>query len=243
MSMLSDAIYMDDVPKSQWKDYGIGKGYRSVCYMTDNEKHGKIVLFGFDVNGDRQTYVFPWKSYVKYNVKYKSDEQDIYGHNVVTKWFNSKWERDNYVKNATGFKVVECLKPEQEFLHFMFDEDVLDPDFNKQKLRIQSIDIETEISDQFMPPSRAENRINMITIYDNFTDKFYTWSLSHADITFKEDPLKDYPKDKFVFFEFHDDEYDMLENFISWIEDNYPDVSYGWNIKAYDWPYIVRRIE
>ena len=243
MSMLSDAIYMDDVPKTQWKQYGIGKGYRSVCYMTDHEKHGNIVLLGFDTNGERKTYRFPWKSYVKYNVKYKTDEKDIYGNYVATKYFNSKWERDNYVKNATGLNVVECLKPEQEFLHYMFDENVLESDFNKQKLRIQSIDIETEISDQFMPPSRAENRINMITIFDNFTEKFYTWSLDHAEVDFKEEPLKDYPKDMFVFYEFHNDESALLEHFIGWIEDNYPDVSYGWNIRQYDWPYIVRRIE
>ena len=98
-----------------------------------------------------------------------------------------------------------------------------------------------------MRPGRNEdqsaNRINMITIYDNFTDKYYTWSLQHAELDFKEDPLKDYPKDKFVFYEFNDDEYEMLEHFISWLEDNYPDVSYGWNIKAYDWPYIVTRVE
>ena len=243
MSIYNDAIYMDDVPKSQWKDYGIGKGYRSVCYMTDHEKRGRIVLFGFDANGNRKTYVFPWRSYVKYNVKYKTDEQDIYGHYVATKQFNSKWERDNYVKNATGLAIVECLKPEQEFLHFMFDENVLEDNFNKQQLRIQSIDIETEISDQFMPPSKAENRINMITIFDNFTDKFYTWSLEHAEVDFKEAPLKDYPKDKFVFYEFQDNEVNLLEHFLSWIEDNYPDVSYGWNTRAYDWPYIVRRIE
>ena len=243
MSMLSDAIYMDDVPKTQWKQYGIGKGYRSVCYMTDHEKHGNIVLLGFDTNGERKTYRFPWRSYVKYNVKYKTDEKDIYGNYVATKYFNSKWERDNYVKNATGLNVVECLKPEQEFLHYMFDENVLESDFNKQKLRIQSIDIETEISDQFMPPSRAENRINMITIFDNFTEKFYTWSLDHAEVDFKEEPLKDYPKDMFVFYEFHNDESALLEHFIGWIEDNYPDVSYGWNIRQYDWPYIVRRIE
>ena len=243
MSIYNDAIYMDDVPKTQWKQYGIGKGYRSVCYMTDHEKHGNIVLLGFDTNGERKTYRFPWKSYVKYNVKYKTDEKDIYGNYVATKYFNSKWERDNYVKNAAGLNVVECLKPEQEFLHYMFDENVLESDFNKQKLRIQSIDIETEISDQFMPPSRAENRINMITIFDNFTEKFYTWSLDHAEVDFKEEPLKNYPKDKFVFYEFHNDESALLEHFIGWIEDNYPDVSYGWNIRQYDWPYIVRRIE
>ena len=243
MSMLSDAIYMDDVPKTQWKQYGIGKGYRSVYYMTDHEKRGRIALLGFDTNGDRKTYVFPWKSNVAYNVKYKTDEKDLYGHYVARKYFNSKWERDNYVKNAAGLSIVECLKPEQEFLHYMFDDVSLDEDFNKQKVRIHYFDIETEISDRFEKPADARNRINMMTIYDNFTEKFYTWSLDHAEVDFKEDPLKDYPKDKFVFFEFHDNESELLEHFLSWYEDNYPDVNFGWNTKAYDIPYLVRRIE
>ena len=45
---------------------------------------------------------------------------------------------------------------------------------------------------------------------------------------------KDYPKDKFVFFEFHNDETALLEHFLNWIEDNRSDVVYGWNIKNYD---------
>ena len=87
MSIYNDAIYMDDVPKSQWKDYGIGKGYRSIIYSTDHERNGRITLFGFDTNGDPKTYVFPWKSQVKYRVKYKTDEKDIYDNYIATKQF------------------------------------------------------------------------------------------------------------------------------------------------------------
>jgi DNA polymerase elongation subunit (family B) len=32
--LISNAIYLDDVPKEQLKTY-IGNGYRSVCYTTD----------------------------------------------------------------------------------------------------------------------------------------------------------------------------------------------------------------
>lgn len=242
-SLISNAIYMDDIPKSQWKDYGIGKGYRSICYMTDSDRQGKIVLFGFDINGKPTTYIFPWQSYIKYNCKFKTDEQDIYGNYVTTKYFKNSFDRSKYIKNANGLSIVECFKPEQEFAHFMWDENILEVDFNKQPLRIHYFDIETEISDQFMKPSQADNRINMMTIYDSLTEKFYTWSLEHAEIDFKEEPLKDYPKDKFVFFEFHNNEVEMLEHFLEWYEDNYPDVNYGWNTKAYDIPYLTRRIE
>lgn len=243
MSIFNNAIYLDDVPKEQWKNYGIGRGYRSIIYTTDHDKNGKIILLGFDIDGNPATYIFPWKSYVKYKVKYKTDERDIYDNYVATKYFNNKQYRDAYVKEMDGNLVVECLKPEQEFAHFMWDFDVLDTSFNKQTLRVHSLDIETEISEQFEKPADARNRINMITIHDSLTDKFYTWSLEHAEIDFKEEPLCNMPKDRFVFFEFYNNEERMLEHFLSWYEDNYPDVNYGWNTKAYDIPYLVRRIE
>jgi SAM-dependent methyltransferase len=110
------------------------------------------------------------------------------------------------------------MKPEQEFLHEMFYKDCLDTVFNNQPVRIQYIDIETEISDVFVRAKDATNRINMITIYDSLTEKFYTWSLEHSEIDFREEPLCNYPKDKFVFFEFANNESRLLEHFLDWIE-------------------------
>ena len=181
---------------------------------------------------------------MKYRVKYQTNEKDIFGNYVETKYFKSAYLRNKRIEEMGGsLFIVECLKPEQEFLQEMFYNDCLDEKFNTQSLRMQFIDIETEISDVFVRPNDATNRINMITIYDNLTDKYYTWTLEHVELNFKEEPLCNYPKDKFVFFEFHNDEDELLNHFVGWIEDNYPDVSVGWNSKAYDWPYIVRRIE
>ena len=242
-SIFSNAIYLDEVPHDQWKNY-FGNGYRSVAYLTDHEKKGQIVFFGFDTVGNRKTYIIPWKSWIKYRVKYETPEKDIYENFVETKWYNSSFERKKRLDDiGSSLHIVECLRPEQEFLQEAFYKVALDPDFNKQDLRVQFIDIETEISEVFEKPADARNRINMITIYDSETQKYYTWSLEHAKIDFKEEPLCNYPKSKFVFYEFHDNEERLLEHFLDWVEANYPDVSMGWNIKGYDWPYIVRRIE
>ena len=242
MSIFNCAVYLDDIPQDQWKKY-IGPGYRYVSYLVDQDRQGKIVLFGYDTAGNPKTFILPWKSWVKYAVKYKTDELDIYDRYVATKYFKNAFERKKWVEDAAGLDIVECFRPEQEALQWLFAENALDDDFNTFPLRIHYFDIETEISDQFERPVDARNRINMMTIYDSLTEKFYTWSLQHAEIDFKEDPLKDYPKEKFVFFEFNDNEEKMLEHFLDWYESNYPDVNYGWNTKAYDIPYLVRRIE
>ena len=243
-SVYNNAIDLTDIPQDQWRKNYIGNGYRNVFYTTDHNREGRIVLFGYDLAGNPKTFICPHKSWIKFKVKYDTNEKDIFGNFIETRYFKSSYERRKRLDDiGQSLWIVECLKPEQEFLQEMFYKDCLDESFNTQPMRVQFIDIETEISDVFVRPNDATNRINMITIYDTFTEKFYTWSLEHAEIDFKEEPMCNYLKDKFVLFEFNDDERKLLEHFLGWIEDNYADVSCGWNSKAYDWPYIVRRIE
>ena len=244
-SLFNNAIYLEDVPQDQWRKKYIGPGYRNVVYTTNQDREGQIILFGYDLAGNPKTFICPWKSHIKFRVKYDTAEKDIFGNFVETRYFKSSYERKKRLDDiGQSLWIVECLKPEQEFLQEMFYKDCLDETFNTQPMRVQYIDIETEISEVFVKPNDASNRVNMITVYDNFTDKYYTWSLEHAEIDFKEEPLCNYPKDRFVLFDkFNDNEEKMLDDFLSWIEDNYPDVSVSWNGKAYDWPYLVRRIE
>lgn len=71
-SIYTDAVYLDDVPKSEWREKYIGDGYRSCCYQVDAEKKGRIVLFGFGKDGKPQTFICPHKSHLSYNVKFKT---------------------------------------------------------------------------------------------------------------------------------------------------------------------------
>lgn len=243
--VFNKAVDLSDVPRDQWRKKHIGPGYRNVFYTTDHSREGRIVLFGYDLAGNPKTFICPHKSHIKYRAKYDTGEKDIFDNFVETRFYKSSFERKKRLEDiGQSLWIVECLRPEQEFLQEMFYKDCLDPSFNTQPLRMQYIDIETEISDTFVKPNDATNRINMITVHDSFTGKFYTWSLQKTSVDFREEPLKDYPKDKFVLFDsFNDNEEVMLEHFLSWTEDNYADVSVSWNGRSYDWPYIVRRVE
>lgn len=242
MSVLDTAIDLTDIPEENWKDY-IGNGYRNCCYLTDHERKGQIILFGYDTFDNPQTFILPHKSWIKYRVKYQTPEKDIYGNYVDTKYFDSSYSRKKYLENSNGLFVVEALRPEVECLQKLFRHAYLDADFNKQSVRTFYLDIETEISETFMKPVDALNRINMITIYDTLTSKFYTWSLGYAKVKFEEESLKSMDPKNFEIFTFQDNEIHMLEHFIHWWETNYPDVVTGYNSVSYDMPYIVRRIE
>ena len=241
-TIFSDALDLSDIEPESWRNY-IGPGYRNCCYTVDKNRNGRIFLFGYDTEGNPKTFTMPSKSWIKYRVKYETDEKDIYGNCVATKWFKNVFDRKKYLDDSAGLHIVEALRPESECLRMLFDKDVLDPKFNTQPLRTFYLDIETEISDTFMQPKDALNRINMITVFDTKTDKFYTWSLQDAVIDFKEEPMKSMDKKKFRLFTFNNKEGDLLDHFLIWWERNYPDVVCGYNSQAYDIPYIVRRIE
>lgn len=248
-SLLDNAIDLTGVDPKTWRTDHIGDGYRYCCYRTNRNpetrtREGQIVLFGYDKAGNPATFLCPHRSHVKYNVEYKTGEKDIFGRNVATKYFPDSKARYDYLQNLNdAVKIVESLPPTSEFLHAMFDPVALDPTFNTQPLRIHYLDIETEIGETFEKPKDARNRINMITVYDTGTGKYYTWSLEHAEIDFREEPLKDMPKEKFELFEFGGNESRLLQSYLNWMERNYPDVICGFNSQAYDIPYMVRRIE
>lgn len=235
-NLIDKVVDLSDVDKSQWKSY-FGKGYDAVCYEVDPETHaGQIILFGYDLDGNRAVFRMPWECHIWYRVMFDTGIKDMYGHWIKERTFKTTSERKRYVDGSAGLHIVECLKPESEFLHWAFDDVVLDPDFNNQKRRIFFLDIETEISDHFVGGNEASNRINMITIYDTETEKFYTWSLQKVS--------KHLDESKYVLFDdFRNNESKMLIHFVNWWQKNYPSVVASWNGQAFDIPYIIRRYE
>ena len=263
---IDNFIDLEDVAESHYKDI-FGPGYRYCCYTIANRRfsrdnpsqnsgQGIILFFGYDKNGNPCNYRVPHKSHVKYTVKYKTQEKDVFGNYVETKYFDNTLARKTFVDNFPDKKnIVECLQPQNEFLHKYFDEYALDETFNTFPLRIQYYDIETEISDEgFEEASTARQRINMITIYDTKTKKFYTWSLQHIEPDFSDEYdengniinsccLKDTSLDNFVIYEFSDDEARMLRHFHDWFIKNRPDVFSGFNSQSFDLGYILNRME
>ena len=243
MNIFDSIIDLTDVPVEDWRTKYIGNGYRSCCYTTDNESNGRIILFGYDMNNNPQTFLCPHRSHIKYNVNYKTDELDMYGNYVETRYFNSSKQRKNYVESVKeAIRIVECDRPEIEFLHEMFDHNVLDNGFNTQKVRTFFFDIETEIGRTFEYPRTAGQRINMMTIYDTETEKLYTWGLDIANKNFSEDQLSDVKPDMCEYFNFRT-ETQLLEHFLDWLDDNRNDVWATWNGMSFDMPYLVRRLE
>jgi len=96
------------------------------------------------------------------------------------------------------------------------------PEYNMRKWYL---DIETQVG------GRYDGQINALTFYDSFDEHYYV--MTHF-------PIEPIPFYKGV--EVYDDEQDMLEQFIKYIEDKDPDMIIGWYILGFDIPRIIERL-
>ena len=96
------------------------------------------------------------------------------------------------------------------------------PSYN---LRKWYLDIETQVG------GRYDKQINALTFYDSFEEKYYV--MTHFPI----EPLPFY-KDVLVY----DDEQDMLEAFVKFVNDKDPDMIIGWYVLGFDIPRIIERL-
>ena len=212
------------------------------------EENGKIFLSCYEKDTHRSIVVevknFPstlWHRAVGEDEIARSTKVDAYGKPIVHEVFFNVASRRQWVnkfKTMQGYcqrQIVECRNPEDEFMQQIFWQEAQEESFNKAFQRIFYIDIETEISETSLMPFKALDRINMITIYDNKTDKFYTWSLQKAKLI---DDGK-----HILYDDFKDNETEMLKHFLYFWAKNYPDVICGWNSRWYDMPYVIRRLE
>jgi len=104
-------------------------------------------------------------------------------------------------------------------------------DWDRELIKIYSIDIETKTEEGFPNIETANEEILLITLQDNATKQI---------TTFGTRPY--YGSDDHLNYHECVSEEQMLKLFLSFWKNNPPDVVTGWNIEFFDIPYLMRRI-
>lgn len=147
---------------------------------------------------------------------------------VLTRIVESTWKkrRDLIKLHKDGNRKVygSDLSPENKFILERWPQDLIAP----PKIRFMFIDIETEIEGGFPEAERARERVNLITCWSSFSQEFTTFGLEH-----------DYDSPNYHKCE---DEEELLEKFIKYIETNRFDIWSGWHSSGFDIPYLFNRI-
>ena len=104
--------------------------------------------------------------------------------------------------------------------------------FDSSHMRIVTIDIEVECENGFPNADKALEPMLAITIKNHDTGRIKVWG------------LHDYHNDREdVQYIKCQTERELLAQFLSWWESDYPDVITGWNTEFFDIPYICNRIK
>jgi DNA polymerase elongation subunit (family B) len=211
--------------------------YRNISYyMHPITREGTIKLDTWDDNGERITVDTTMESTLYYEDD-RGEYNSMFSTKLKKKSFKNTIERFNWMKGDPNKRYFECLPPTKEFLFNTYKGKQEDLDFVKHDLRIHFTDIEIAVENEFPDAWEFKYPINVITVYDTLTCKYYIWYLTNdTDLDLPEDD-----KDK-VFHGFTS-EHKMLTSYMDWYERNRADVMAGWNVLGFDMPYLVNRIE
>lgn len=195
-----------------------------------NNKLGAIQLWTWDDTGKRVEVVTSFEPYLYIESNNHSDAKSIFQQSLKKLSFKNNYERKKFIDGSNITKVYHNLPPEQQFLLDTYKEGI-STDF---PLKIFYLDIETYTKDRkFSTPEDATDPINLITIFDSLSQRFYTWGLKKNFSTITED----------VVYVKCSDEEELLELFLKFWKKDYPDMVTGWNSNGYDIPYIINRIK
>ena len=103
--------------------------------------------------------------------------------------------------------------------------------YDPSKIRVFTIDIETAAENGFPDIESADQEILLITVKDSFTGIYHVWGsrpfqTPQADVSYTHCA----------------DEQELLQRYLAWWTENYPDVITGWNVQLFDVPYICNRL-
>jgi len=161
-----------------------------------------------------------------------SEFTDMFGDELSEITFSSVWEAKKFIKEAEQPLYYNHRFP-YELINRMFPGKV---EVDISKLKICNIDIECESENGFPIPEEAAEVVNAITFAVNDTYHVFglteTFDTSAIILTNGED------------IKYHSSvtEEELLKNFVTVWQDNYPDIVTGWNCEFFDFPYLANRI-
>lgn len=204
-------------------------------YTHFHRRANAIFLRYVDDRGIRRSHVikdYKPKLFTKTNKP--TGFKSIYGHHlqpIPLENIKSGQEFVERYKGVDGFDIYGNTNWEYACINERFDGDMV---YDETKIRTVFIDIETEVGDKFPDPHLAEQRINLITLFDGSI--YRMWAFQQIDI----DPIYEGKQTDFRIFE---TEEAMLRDFLRFWKGDYPDVLCGYNSEGFDLPYIVNRIK
>lgn len=225
-------------------------------YLTVEQFGDSIFERYIDSNGREQVREVTYAPCMFMHSNEPTEYKDIYGKYCVKKTFPGMRDAKDWMRRMDDMG-LEALGMDDYKLAYISDTYRGEIHYDQTKIRVANFDIEVTSPDGFPEPAEAKHPIDAITHYDSIDDKFYVfdllggpygnvkeWSLKLARKLEEEggDALPEEIADKIVYMPF-DDEKELLLEYLNLWEEKTPVVLTGWNVEAFDVPYVYNRLK
>ena len=197
-------------------------------FYTNVSIRGNNVLYRGHSNGRRVQQKIPFYPtlYVKSN-KETSEFTTIFGNPVEPIKFDNVQDARQFIDRYKDVQGYEVYGNTSFIYQYLYDEFPNDVEYDFSKLRIANLDIETSCEAGFPSIDSPTEKVIAITI--TLGGKTYVYGLGKFHVEGAE------------YFEF-DDENDLLMAFAALWKSLDPDIVTGWNVRFFDIPYLVARM-
>jgi len=200
-------------------------------YTSVEQAGNRLLVRGYE-NGNRYSVRVPFNPTLYLPTQNYSEWRTLEGECVEPHKFGSISEAREFVKQYKEVPDFEIYGNSRFLYQYIAEKHPEFIKFDSSKIRVFTIDIETAAENGFPDIESADQEILAISIKDSFTGRITVWGARPFD---NKDPEVDY-------MHFRSEE-GMLNAFLGYWQDNYPDVVTGWNVQLFDMPYIANRVE
>ena len=202
----------------------------SSFYTNVIEHKGKLLIRGVN-NG--QSYL----SRINYSPKLylPTNEQSKYktldGINLKSKRFDSISKAKHFYNEYAPIPEYKIFGMNRYNYQYIADEYKGEMRWNKDYIKIFTLDIETECENGFPDPDTAKETVICITIKNHSNKQILTWGT--GEFISK--------KSNVTYIKCQNEKHLLLEFLKFWCK-NHPDIVTGWNVKFFDIPYLMNRM-
>ena len=211
-----------------------------MSFYTSVHRYGSKILFrGYDNKGNRIHKRVPFKPTMFLPTSDRDSEwKALDGTSVKPLKLDSMSDLKEFTEKYSGVSNFTIHGNSNCVVQFLQEAYPGKIDYNYNMLNIGNIDIEVASDDGFPSPDEAAHPVISIAYKDSRNNIYYVWGLDDYDYTKCEIDLKG----AMIRYVKCGSEGELLQKFVVFWENNYPDIITGWNIKLFDVPYLVNRI-
>ena len=138
----------------------------------------------------------------------------------------------NFIEDYTAVDGTAVYGFERYLYQFLSEEYEGDIEYDINKIKLWSLDIETSSENGFPKPEEASESVLLITLKNFKTKRLITFGAkpytpTRDDVEYIHCPT----------------EYELLSNFVAWWESVEPEVVTGWNVELFDMTFLCNRIQ